>query len=202
MSGRGGRRRRRVCCPTSPQLPKGEVSVSQSVWERIEESGPVTTCSSTPSTCAGPQASSSARSSRATPASTATRPRRSPASAGRPPRSHPTRRRDEIAAHAAEEEAHVGLWDGFVEAAGGEIGAEPTPETAECVSDVDRLRTATSASSGACTRSRAASPRSPASSARASPRFYGIDGGPGSEYFRVHEEADARPCRGVPPADR
>ncbi len=45
----------------------------------------------------------------------------------------PEQHREEIAAHATEEEAHVGLWDDFVEAAGGEIGAEPTPETAECV---------------------------------------------------------------------
>ena len=45
----------------------------------------------------------------------------------------PESSRDEIAAHAAEEESHVGLWDDFVEAVGGEIGAEPTPETAECV---------------------------------------------------------------------
>src|SRR5918996_842867 len=45
----------------------------------------------------------------------------------------PPEHRDEIALHATEEEAHVGLWDGFVEAAGGEIGAEPTAETAECV---------------------------------------------------------------------
>src|SRR5262245_24244525 len=35
----------------------------------------------------------------------------------------PESHRDEIFAHAAEEEAHVGLWDDFVEAAGGEIGA-------------------------------------------------------------------------------
>jgi len=47
----------------------------------------------------------------------------------------PEERRDEIATHAEEEEAHVGLWDDFVDAAGGEIGAEPTPETAECVSE-------------------------------------------------------------------
>ena len=47
----------------------------------------------------------------------------------------PERRRDEVEAHAVEEEGHVGLWDGFVEAAGGEIGAEPTAETAECVAE-------------------------------------------------------------------
>jgi pyrroloquinoline-quinone synthase len=45
----------------------------------------------------------------------------------------PDSRRDEMDRHAAEEQEHIGLWDDFVEAAGGEIGAEPTPETAECV---------------------------------------------------------------------
>ena len=36
--------------------------------------------------------------------------------------------------HAAEEAAHVGLWDDFVDAVGGERSAEPRPETARCVS--------------------------------------------------------------------
>src|SRR5688572_3547694 len=45
----------------------------------------------------------------------------------------PDSRRDEMERHASEEQEHIGLWDDFVEAAGGEIGAEPTPETAECV---------------------------------------------------------------------
>ena len=37
----------------------------------------------------------------------------------------PEAHRDEIARHAAEEQEHIALWDAFVEAAGGEIGAEP-----------------------------------------------------------------------------
>ncbi len=39
----------------------------------------------------------------------------------------------ELAAHADEERAHVGLWDGFVAAVGGDSAAEPTAETARCV---------------------------------------------------------------------
>ena len=38
-----------------------------------------------------------------------------------------------LAAHAAEERDHVGLWDGFVQASGGERDAEPSAETRECV---------------------------------------------------------------------
>jgi pyrroloquinoline-quinone synthase len=101
----------------------------------------------------------------------------------------PPERRDEIAAHAAEEEAHVGLWDGFVEAAGGEIGAEPTPETSECV-------TAWTAPDGYLAQLarlfaiESGQPEIARVKREGLARFYGIDGGTGSEYFRVHEGAD------------
>jgi pyrroloquinoline-quinone synthase len=101
----------------------------------------------------------------------------------------PERLREEIASHAEEEESHVGLWDGFVEAAGGEIGAEPTPETAECV-------TAWTASDGYLTELarmyaiESGQPEIARVKLDGLERFYGIDGGAGSEYFRVHEEAD------------
>jgi pyrroloquinoline-quinone synthase len=101
----------------------------------------------------------------------------------------PAEHRDEIAAHAAEEEAHVGLWDGFVEAAGGETGAEPTPETAECVTawtapdgHLAQLARMYAIESG--------QPETSRGKREGLARFYGIDGGPGSEYFRVHEQAD------------
>jgi pyrroloquinoline-quinone synthase len=38
-----------------------------------------------------------------------------------------------LAAHAAEERGHVGLWDAFAEACGGEPGARPLAGTCECV---------------------------------------------------------------------
>jgi pyrroloquinoline-quinone synthase len=101
----------------------------------------------------------------------------------------PERHRDEIAAHASEEEAHVGLWDDFVEAAGGSIGAEPTPETAECVTEwtapdgyLGRLARMYAIESG--------QPEIARVKREGLARFYGIDGGPASEYFRLHEEAD------------
>jgi pyrroloquinoline-quinone synthase len=90
---------------------------------------------------------------------------------------------------ATEEEAHVGLWDDFVEAAGGEIGAEPTPETAECVAAwtapggyLARLARMYAIESG--------QPEIARVKREGLARFYGIDGGSGSQYFRVHEEAD------------
>jgi pyrroloquinoline-quinone synthase len=101
----------------------------------------------------------------------------------------PDKHRAEIDAHAAEEEAHVGLWDGFVQAAGGEIGAEPTPETAECVTEwtasddyLGRLARMYAIESG--------QPEIARVKREGLSRFYGIDGGAGSEYFRVHEQAD------------
>ena len=101
----------------------------------------------------------------------------------------PPERREEISTHAADEETHVGLWDGFVEAAGGEIGAEPTPETAECVT----AWTADDAYLRLLARMYAIESGQP-EIARVKReglvRFYGIDGGAGSEYFRLHEEAD------------
>ena len=101
----------------------------------------------------------------------------------------PEERREELARHAEEEEAHVGLWDDFVEAAGGEIGAEPTPETAECV----RAWTAPSgylASLGRLYAIESGQPEISKVKREGLSRFYGIDGGPGGEYFRVHEASD------------
>jgi pyrroloquinoline-quinone synthase len=101
----------------------------------------------------------------------------------------PDRHRDEIEAHAAEERGHVGLWDDFVEAAGGEIGAEPTAETAECVTEW----TASRGYLSGLVRMYAIESGQPEISRvkrEGLAQYYGIDGGPGGEYFRVHEEAD------------
>jgi pyrroloquinoline-quinone synthase len=101
----------------------------------------------------------------------------------------PIEHRGELVAHAAEEEGHVGLWDGFVEAAGGEIGAEPTAETADCV-------TAWTAPDGYLTELarlyaiESGQPEISRVKREGLSSFYGIDGGPGSEYFRIHERAD------------
>jgi pyrroloquinoline-quinone synthase len=101
----------------------------------------------------------------------------------------PQENREEIAVHADEEELHVGLWDDFVQAVGGEIGAQPTPETAECVTEwtapdgyLGRLARMYAIESG--------QPEIARVKREGLARFYGIDGGAGSEYFRVHERAD------------
>ena len=47
--------------------------------------------------------------------------------------SAPESERAELRRHADEEASHIALWDGFVDAVGGEVAAEPTEETQECV---------------------------------------------------------------------
>jgi pyrroloquinoline-quinone synthase len=97
--------------------------------------------------------------------------------------------RNEVELHAAEEAEHIGLWDAFVEATGGEIGAEPTEETAECV----RSWTEHDGYLAALARLYAIESGQPEISKikrEGLARFYGIDGGSGSEYFRVHESTD------------
>jgi pyrroloquinoline-quinone synthase len=102
----------------------------------------------------------------------------------------PSGHREEIDAHAAEEEAHVSLWDDFVEAAGGEIGAEPTPETTECV----RAWTETNGYLPALARLYAIESGQPEISRvkRAGlVELYGVADGSGTEYFALHEGRDA-----------
>lgn len=101
----------------------------------------------------------------------------------------PSAHRDEIEGHAEEEQAHIKLWDDFVEATGGEIGAEPTPETADCV----RAWTEPNGYLAALARLYAIESGQPEISRikrEGLARFYGIDGGSGSEYFEVHERSD------------
>jgi pyrroloquinoline-quinone synthase len=101
----------------------------------------------------------------------------------------PAERRSELEGHAEEEQAHIKLWDDFVEAAGGEIGAEPTPETIECV----QAWTEPDGYLAAVARLYAIESGQPEISRikrEGLSRFYGIDGGPGSRYFEVHDRSD------------
>ena len=91
--------------------------------------------------------------------------------------------------HAEEEAAHIALWDGFVEAVGGEVAAAPTAETKECVD----AWTASDDRVSQLVRLYAIESGQPAISKtkrEGLAAHYGIGDGPGNEYFRVHEEAD------------
>lgn len=103
--------------------------------------------------------------------------------------SAPEAERAELRRHAAEEEAHVALWDGFVEAVGGEVAAVPTAETRECVERwtggddrLSRLVRLYAIESGQPAISR--------TKREGLVAHYGVGDGPGNEYFRVHETAD------------
>ena len=96
---------------------------------------------------------------------------------------------DELRRHAAEELGHVRLWDGFVEAAGGDSNSAPTPETADCVCDwagdgealelLARLY-AVEVSQPAISRTKREGLLS----------RYGFTDGSGTAYFKVHEGRD------------
>ena len=97
--------------------------------------------------------------------------------------------RQDLHRHAAEELGHVRLWDGFVEAAGGDTAAEPTAETAQCAAawtaDGDALELlarlyAVEASQPAISRTKRAGLL----------ERYGYSEGAGTAYFRVHEGRD------------
>ncbi|MEX2448935.1 MAG: iron-containing redox enzyme family protein [Solirubrobacterales bacterium] len=103
--------------------------------------------------------------------------------------SAPAAERAALRRHAEEEAEHVALWDGFVEAVGGEVAAAPTAETKECVdawtAREDRL--------SQLVRLYAIESGQPAISKtkrEGLAAHYGIGDGPGNEYFRLHEQAD------------
>lgn len=96
---------------------------------------------------------------------------------------------EELRRHAAEELGHVRLWDGFVEAVGGETNAAPTPETVACVEDW--------ASAGypleLLARLYAVEVSQPAISRTKREGLierYGFEDGSGTAYFKVHEGRD------------
>lgn len=99
--------------------------------------------------------------------------------------------REELARHAAEEAAHLRLWDAFREAVGGgREEAAPAPETAECVASwtghqglLANLAVLYAIESG--------QPEISRIKREGLIAHYGIEDGPATEYFAVHAERDA-----------
>jgi pyrroloquinoline-quinone synthase len=103
--------------------------------------------------------------------------------------SAPEAERAALRRHAAEEEAHIELWDGFVDAVGGDVAAAPTPETRECVeawtAEDDRISQLVRLYA-----TESGQPQISKTKREGLAAHYGIGDGPGNEYFRLHEKAD------------
>jgi pyrroloquinoline-quinone synthase len=91
--------------------------------------------------------------------------------------------------HAAEEAAHVALWDGFVAAVGGDTDAPAAPETAACArawtGDGTLLETLVGIYA-----IEAAQPAISATKATGLRDRYGIDAPEATAYFDLHEHLD------------
>jgi pyrroloquinoline-quinone synthase len=98
--------------------------------------------------------------------------------------------RADLARHADEEAQHVRLWDGFVGAVGGSSDAAANAETTECVEawTADDTILATLSRLYAI---ESGQPEISRTKREGLSAFYGIENGAGTAYFRVHETLDA-----------
>lgn len=98
--------------------------------------------------------------------------------------------RDHFEAHAAEEAEHVDLWDGFVDAAGGDRAAAPSAETRLCANAWSGEARAPLATLSALYAIEAAQPEIAAVKRRGLVEDYGFADGPATAYFDVHATLD------------
>lgn len=101
----------------------------------------------------------------------------------------PESERAGLEAHSAEEHEHVAMWDGFVNAVGGTVGAQPNPETLECV----ETWTKADGFGRQLARMFAIESGQPAISKTKTEglgEHYEITDAPGNLYFTVHEKMD------------
>lgn len=97
--------------------------------------------------------------------------------------------RSDLVGHAEEERRHVALWDGFVDAVGGDRSAAPTAETAECVGAwteptgaLESLARLYAIESG--------QPQISATKLEGLSRHYDVTSEEGTMYFTVHQGRD------------
>jgi pyrroloquinoline-quinone synthase len=94
-----------------------------------------------------------------------------------------------LAGHAAEEAAHVELWDGFVAAVSGDSAAAPAPETKACADAWAKDGTLLETLVGVYA-IEAAQPAISATKALGLRERYGIDAAAATDYFDLHERLD------------
>jgi pyrroloquinoline-quinone synthase len=97
--------------------------------------------------------------------------------------------RTELEEHAAEEEAHIALWDEFGRAVGAALDSEPRAETAECAA---AWTSAGDALAGLVTlyAIESGQPAISATKLAGLEEHYGLAEGPATEYFRLHAQLD------------
>jgi pyrroloquinoline-quinone synthase len=98
--------------------------------------------------------------------------------------------REHLEDHAAEETAHVELWDRFVAATGGDAAAEPVAETELCAAAWAGAGRDVSCTLAALYAIESAQPQISAVKQTGLVERYGYDEGPAIDYFRVHATLD------------
>jgi pyrroloquinoline-quinone synthase len=97
--------------------------------------------------------------------------------------------RAQIKEHAAEEAAHIGLWDAFARAVDADLAQEPAAETAECAA---AWTAAGDVLEGLVVlyAIESAQPAISLTKLDGLIEHYGLDEGPATEYFALHAERD------------
>ena len=101
--------------------------------------------------------------------------------------------REDLDAHTLEEQNHIALWEDFTRAVGGETGQDPNPQTLQCAKEwagdgerplLDSLIALYAIES--------AQPAISATKRAGLKAHYGIDEGPATAYFDLHEHLDVK----------
>jgi pyrroloquinoline-quinone synthase len=98
--------------------------------------------------------------------------------------------RAQLEAHAAEEDAHVELWDGFARAVGADLEREPAWETELCARQWVGYNRGLAGQLAALYAIESAQPAISATKAAGLRMHYGFETGPATAYFDVHTDRD------------
>lgn len=101
----------------------------------------------------------------------------------------PAYERAGLEAHSREEHDHIAMWDGFVEAVGGTVGAEPNSETLECV-DAWTTEDGFGPQLARLYAVESGQPEISKTKSEGLAAHYDIHDAPGNLYFTVHEKMD------------
>ena len=98
--------------------------------------------------------------------------------------------REHLEDHAAEETAHIELWDRFVAATGGSSDATPTAETELCAAAWAGAGRNPAATLAALWAIESSQPTISATKQQGLVDLYGFEKGPATDYFEIHAELD------------